>query len=466
MTQKKNILFLYSRVPSFTNAVRDYVIAFGQHSSHLIHYFDADSGPIEFDLGAYDAIIFNYCFWARRSSFTTQMIARVAAYNGPKIAIFQDEQDTIRWHRRHVVMMDINAIVTVVDQNVWRAALPEDFFQKLIFLRALTGYLPERKTYEKLTPLPMAERRWSISYRGRPVPFRYGRMTREKWLIGEVMRDICITHAIPQNIAMQEEDRLYGDSWIELIRNSRLVLGAESGTNVFDFDGSLLDRIDAWLKLHPDAKFEEIEERFLMGQIEFNANQISPRLFEAIVLRTGLLLFEGEYSGVLTPWTHYIPLKKDFSNINEVLAAVDDLAGIEAMVERAWRDIVLSGRYSFATYVKRIDDLVLQMAPKDFGRVALWGLIGWRENVNSPAAPMEGQCFQIPTFEPLRHFDQVPDPVVIFRINLSALHRAMMRHYEKILYSPTGQKFKKKLEQNKTIYSIFQKGIRLATGRR
>lgn len=462
---KKNVLFVYSRIPSFTNAVRDYVNAFGKHSAHSIHYFDADAGPLVIDLARYDAIIFNYCFWARRSSLTSELIARVAAYNGTKIAIFQDEQDTIRWHRQHIVQMDIRAIVTVVDLEVWQAALPADFYSRLTFLRALTGYLPELEGFSAAMPMPMAKRRWWISYRGRPVPYQYGRLTRDKFVIGERMRSVCAERGIPSNIETSEEGRLYGSAWHDLIRNSRVMLGTESGTDVFDFDGGLWEQVDQWLALHPQSSFEEVEERFLTNIEKIAANQISPRLFEAIVMRTGLLLFEGEYSGVLIPGKHYIPLKKDFSNIDEALAAVNDLDGIDAMVERAWRDVVLSGKYSFSAYVKRVDDLITRMHPGELGHVALWGLVGWRENVNAPATRLPGQSLQIPVTVPLRHFDQIPDPVVIFRINWRALHRAVIRHYEAVLYSPVGRKCKVYLQGNAFVYAAIRKCVRLLTGR-
>ena len=53
-------------------------------------------------------------------------------------------------------------------------------------------------------------------------------------------------------------------------------------------------------------------------------NQISPRVFEAIALRTALVLFEGEYSGIIAPGVHYIPLKKNLSNLDDVLSLLGD----------------------------------------------------------------------------------------------------------------------------------------------
>ena len=46
---------------------------------------------------------------------------------------------------------------------------------------------------------------------------------------------------------------------------------------------------------------------------------ISPRHFEAAAVRVCQILFEGRYSEAMEPMVHYIPLKKDFSNLDEVL---------------------------------------------------------------------------------------------------------------------------------------------------
>ena len=66
-------------------------------------------------------------------------------------------------------------------------------------------------------------------------------------------------------------------------------------------------------------KNEEAYE-LLLYQYEDNIpyRTISPRHFEASALRLCQILLEGKYSGVMRPMVHYIPLKKDFSNFDEV----------------------------------------------------------------------------------------------------------------------------------------------------
>src|SRR5205823_2870457 len=70
------------------------------------------------------------------------------------------------------------------------------------------------------------------------------------------------------------------------------------------------------------------------------------------------VLFEGRYSDVLTPWTHYLPLKKDFSNAREILAQLRDDAFVERLTARAYDDIVASGKYSYASFVRGVDELL------------------------------------------------------------------------------------------------------------
>ena len=244
------------------------------------------------------------------------------------------------------------------------------------------------------------------------------------------------------------------------------MLGTESGSNVFDFDGTLKPAIEAYLAAHPDADFESVHQRFLKEQDgRIRMNQVSPRIFEAIALKTGLVLFEGEYSGVVRPWEHFIPLKKDFSNVDEVFDAVDDIVGVSAMVERAYAEVIASGKYHFRTFVQGIDAYIASKVPVGKGFEPCYGLVGWRAG---PVGVLQGQPhqnLQLPTDQPLQHRDQVPDPVIALRVQGSALHRRLMKRYESLLYSRAGSTVREYLRKNETVYRILRKCVRLLTGR-
>jgi hypothetical protein len=137
------------------------------------------------------------------------------------------------------------------------------------------------------------------------------------------------------------------------------MLGTESGANVFDHDGSIRAAIEHALKENPELSYEEAHSRFVAeheGKVLMN--QISPKMFEAIAHRTALILFEGNYSGVVQPDRHFIPLKKDFSNVDDVLEKVQDDQYISAMTARAYEDVIASGKYSYARFISDFDRVV------------------------------------------------------------------------------------------------------------
>lgn len=150
---------------------------------------------------------------------------------------------------------------------------------------------------------------------------------------------------------------------MKFICSCRAVLGTESGSTITDFDGSVEKGVKDYLAKHPQADFWEIYNQILKPY-EGNVNivVISPRIFEAIALRTGLILFEGEYSDIVQPWIHYIPLKKDFSNMDEVVEKLRDDNFMNAMISRAYTDIVASEKYSYKSFIMQFDQVVTQYA--------------------------------------------------------------------------------------------------------
>jgi hypothetical protein len=85
---------------------------------------------------------------------------------------------------------------------------------------------------------------------------------------------------------------------------------------------------------------------------------ISPRHFEAAILRVCQILFEGQYAGIMQPMVHYLPLKKDFSNFEEVIRLFRDPQFCHAITENAYRDLILSGRYTYQLLVEKTDRIL------------------------------------------------------------------------------------------------------------
>src|SRR5262249_11637899 len=155
---------------------------------------------------------------------------------------------------------------------------------------------------------------------------------------------ICVARGLNVNIDWTEESRIYGADWFRFLGSCRATLGSESGSNVFDFDGGIERRYRAEAgKLGRHPSYQEFLPFVKAKDAEMDIGQVSPRVFEAAALRTPMVLFEGRYSDVIRPNEHYIPLAKDFSNVDEVLKRLEDLDALQAMAERAHAHLVASG---------------------------------------------------------------------------------------------------------------------------
>ena len=173
-----------------------------------------------------------------------------------------------------------------------------------------------------------------------------------------MFKNLCAEENLKADIAWTEEERIYGERWDSFLANCRTMLGTESGCNVIDFEGDLDIQISSLSKSTADGKIEsEVEVDFFVKKLEVPnlTNQISPRAFECAAAKTAMVLYEGEYSGVLQPDKHFIPVKKDHSNLSEVTGKIKDIEYCSEIAANAFRDIILSEKYSYKTFFLSFD---------------------------------------------------------------------------------------------------------------
>ena len=99
-----------------------------------------------------------------------------------------------------------------------------------------------------------------------------------------------------------------------------------------------------------------------------NYAQVSPRHFEATACGAAQILYEGEYSGIFKPHRHFMPLKRDLSNMAEVLDFARDDRRIKEFADCAYEEIIVDPANHYEHYVKTFDDAVEQrIEHKDVG---------------------------------------------------------------------------------------------------
>lgn len=207
---------------------------------------------------------------------------------------------------------------------------------------------------------PFEQRPIDLGYRGRKLPFYMGRGSQEKAEIGRRFSELASDRGLKLDIGLEEHERLYGEKWTCFLASCKAVLGVEGGVSIIDREGKFCRRSEQVLKENPHVNFDEFTR--LMGndfaeqEDKIYYRSLTPRNFEAAAFRCLQILFEGDYDGLMKPGIHYVPLRKDFSNLDQVLQTLKNLPQCQAIIEQAHRDLIASQRYSYSKFIKEFDD--------------------------------------------------------------------------------------------------------------
>ena len=340
---------------------RDMLYCFRDYSGHLVYYVNVAFGiPEYFKNIKFDLIVFHDLLLSKRSSperFNKifEKCRSLKDASGYKIAIVQDEFIQTNLLNKFLINFDINHIFSAADSGEWNKIYPDIDKSRVGFDTFLTGYINEKSlpTIEKLSK-EIPQRTIDIGYRASYLK-RYS-LGSHGLLKGKIAEEF-IGHAkdydLRMDISINPRDFIVGLDWYKFLLKSKYFLGTESGSSILDADGKIQRCVEEYLMRHPRATFEETEKvcfRGLDGNLRLFA--IGPRHFEACMTKTCQILVEGEYNGILKPWLHYIPVKKDFSNVDEVLKIVKEDKLRHEIVEKAYKDIVESGKYTYGAFVE------------------------------------------------------------------------------------------------------------------
>lgn len=354
------------------NTIFEHLYSFSKiengNSFHYLNIFDCV--PQFVKKIKYDAVIFHYTFLAGERFLSNEIpwknkISGMEELSGYKIAIPQDEYDFTDRLCAFFKKVNVQAVYTCFTQKEdIELAYPYDKTGVLKFFPVFTGYVDEKKIPDlaKRTR-PFCERPIDIGYRARMLPAYFGRHGQLKYNLVDVFANAVKGTDLVTDIGNTNDNfhvenlKLvkHGDAWNDFLLECKAFVGCEGGSSLLDSDGSIKESVHSYMDLHPDATFDEIERNCFPGQ-DFNIScfALSPRHFESAMTRTLQILVEGNYGGVFLPWKHYIPLKKDFSNISEVLAALKDAKKCQEIIDTAYMDIVLSGAYTYKNFAAAV----------------------------------------------------------------------------------------------------------------
>jgi hypothetical protein len=190
------------------------------------------------------------------------------------------------------------------------------------------------------------------------------------------------------DISLEPGDTLVGDDWFKFLLRCRYTIGVESGAGILDRSGRIRACSDDYVARRPSATFEEVEAHCFPGlDGNLNLRTISPRHLEACATRTTQILVEGAYSGILEAGRHFLPVREDLSNVDEIVESVRTSDGHREMADRAYTDVVASGRYGYDTFVGLILGTAGIAADGRARRrgILIGGLSAWERALDGPS---------------------------------------------------------------------------------
>jgi hypothetical protein len=288
--------------------------------------------------------------WNRLLHTVHQSIDWLARFPGVIAAVPQDEYDHALLLDEWLAVLGTRLVVSCFD-HTHRPLMYPRMHRRARFMVGLTGYLhPARVEEARVNGLPHAERTIDVFYRGRTLPYSFGFLGHLKSELGKRAPEILADTGLRLNISSRPEDTLLGDRWLQTLGSSVSTLGSQSGSSVLDRRGEMTLHVRGLLSANPAMTFAQADEA-LGGELSrYHFSALGPRHLEAVMTRTVQVLVEDAYSGVFTPWVHYIPLKSDLSNLRDLPELLRDQALTERLTERAYTDFVVSGAYSYEKF--------------------------------------------------------------------------------------------------------------------
>jgi len=350
------ILILYDLFSTHTNTVFDHLDAFRKYSKYKYYYLHGAQVNPSIDLNQFDTLIIHYSVRVAFNLIAKKFYKKIKDCKCNKILFVQDEYDNTNVVINTIKDLNIGTVYTCVPKKNIFKVYPKELKKTTKFIETLTGYSADIKELQPIKSNPIEERKIIVGYRGNDLPFYYGDLGQEKKNIAKKMKNECIKRSLKYDIEYERSKRIYGKKWLSFLKSCKATLGTESGSNLFDFDNKIKNTFLKFEEAFPNKEYESVRLSVLGRKKEKKImNQISPKIFEAISCKTALVLYEGSYSNIIKPNIHFIPLKKDFSNIEDVFEKLSDNSYLQFIVDRAYDHIIMSNRYSYRSFIDMFD---------------------------------------------------------------------------------------------------------------
>lgn len=359
------VLLLYNRPAFFSDAatITDHIESFGRFSAHRVTKLNTAGGfPRDLAQRSFDAIVLHYSLFASGPNpylldegFLDYLLGSERAY---KVAFFQDEHEYCRRRFEFLDAFGVDCVYTCFREQDFAST-----YGRYTNVSRLVSYMPAYVSPDLVAEAlelqrPDSARSIDVGYRTRPTPptsaaagSRRSRSPRPSPSEPRA-RGFASTSAPASRIASTASSGT----------GSSPTAGASSAPSRGHRASTSRTRCarSTWRcrpAAEPSAWKSSSVGRWDAGTARCSCGRPA-RHFEAAAMRVCQIMYEGHYSGVLEPGRHFISLKKDLTNFDEVLARFVDPATRSEIAENAFRDLIASGDYGYERFIAGFDQVL------------------------------------------------------------------------------------------------------------
>jgi hypothetical protein len=299
----------------------------------------------------WDAIVLVHSVYSNARYMSDQLAEKISALRLPVAWFIGNEYKNMPEKMSFAERLGVQLLVTQIESEQVRALYRGRLGCDVISIPN-TGVDPD--VFRPLTRI--ADRPIDIGYRAFAGPFYLGHDERQR--LAEVYRQAAARHDLVVDLSLDLADRLGEAEWAAFLNRCRAQLGFEAGTDFFELDDRSRIAVEAYVKENVDATFDEVHERFFARyENPVSGRTISSRVIEAAATKAVQVLVEGDYGGHLLAGEHYIPLRKDFANVEETIAVLGDDAEVQRRADAAYE--VVRSEFTFDRLLGRFRDALL-----------------------------------------------------------------------------------------------------------
>ena len=277
----------------------------------------------------FDAVLLLHSVFSNVRNLSGHAFEAIRRLDAPKVYFIGNEYKLMPEKMAFAEELGVNLLVTQIASpevaGLYRARLGCE-----VEYISNTGIDPE--VFAARTP--WHDRPIEIGYRGFDAPLYLGHIDRRR--LPEAFLNAQERLALRLDISLDAEARFDVQGWAAFLNRCRGTIGCEAGTDYFELDDRTRHGVNAYVEANADASFEDVWERYFRSYSNpVSGRTISGRIIEAAATGTVQILLEGDYAGHFVPGEHYIPLRKDYANLDEAVACLRDEARSSQLAEAA-----------------------------------------------------------------------------------------------------------------------------------